>query len=116
MTEPEADLPAFWKQGVALFNAGRFWEAHEALETVWRRAPAAQRDHWQGLIQAAAALLHQSRGNTHGTEAVGGAAVRKLREPAPAGFPIETHDFVEALARRLAGAGPLPVMKEQGEE
>ncbi len=112
MREPDHAPAAFWRRGLQLFNAGRWWEAHEALEQVWRRAPQAERSHWQGLIQAAAALLHQERGNAHGVEAVGGAAVRKLAVPAPAGFPIETRDFAEGLARRLAGAGPVPVMKE----
>src|SRR5256885_7004317 len=65
-----------------LFNAGDYWAAHEALETVWRSiisddaAPA-----WQGLIQAAAALLHWQRGNRHGVAGGGGAAPHKLRGP-----------------------------------
>src|SRR3989442_13907908 len=65
-----------------LFNAGDYWAAHEALETVWRsiisdRDEAAARV-WQGLIQAAAALLHQRRGDEHGVAVVGGAALEKL--------------------------------------
>jgi len=53
-----------------LFNAGEYWLAHEALETVWRSIisdgdQVAARV-WQGLIQAAAALLHRERGNRHG--------------------------------------------------
>src|SRR5438552_4292478 len=57
-----------------LFNSGDYWAAHEALETVWRsiisdRDAAAARV-WQGLIQAAAALLHQQRGNSHGVATV----------------------------------------------
>src|SRR5207247_10854745 len=65
-----------------LFNAGDYWAAHEALETVWRSiisddAAAA----WQGLIQAAAALLHWQRGNRHGVAVVGGAALDKLSGP-----------------------------------
>lgn len=115
MREPPEAHAAFWRRGIELFNAGRWWEAHEALEAVWRRAPEAERGHWQGLIQAAAALLHHSRGNAHGVEAVGGAALDRLSRPAPPGFPIETRAFAEALARRLAGAGPTPVMTEQGE-
>src|SRR2546421_7472640 len=65
-----------------LFNAGDYWLAHEALETVWRsiiRPDAAAV--WQGLIQGAAALLHQERGNRHGVEAVGRAALEKLAGP-----------------------------------
>src|SRR2546426_3630313 len=65
-----------------LFNSGEYWLAHEALETVWRSiirdgdAGAAQV--WQGLIQAAAALLHQRRGNRHGVKVVGRSALAKL--------------------------------------
>src|SRR6266550_1749488 len=40
-----------------LFNAGEYWLAHEALETVWRSiisdGDAAAARVWQGLIQAA---------------------------------------------------------------
>jgi len=46
------------------------------LETVWRSIiKERERAVWQGLIQAAAALLHRERGNRHGVEAVGGAAL-----------------------------------------
>src|SRR2546427_685696 len=68
-----------------LFNSGEYWLAHEALETVWRSiikdgdAGAAQG--WQGLIQAAAALLHQRRGNRHGVKGVGRAALAKPGGP-----------------------------------
>jgi hypothetical protein len=39
--------------GAALFDAGAYWEAHEAWESAWRR----ERLPWQqGLVQVAAAL------------------------------------------------------------
>src|SRR5438309_6112122 len=69
----------------ALFNSGEYWLAHEALETVWRSiikdgdAEAARV--WQGLIQAAAALLHRESGNRHGVDTVGAAALEKLAGP-----------------------------------
>src|SRR5207302_363123 len=65
-----------------LFNSGDYWAAHEALETVWRSiisdGDAAAARVWQGLIQAAAALLHQQRGNSHGVATVGRGALEKL--------------------------------------
>src|SRR5437879_13902304 len=65
-----------------LFNAGEYWLAHEALETVWRSiisdGDAAAARVWQGLIQAAAALLHQQHGNSHGVTTVGRGALEKL--------------------------------------
>src|SRR5881397_1435037 len=69
----------------ALFNSGEYWLAHEALETVWRSiirdGDAGAAEVWQGLIQAAAALLHQRRGNRHGVKVVGRSALAKLAGP-----------------------------------
>lgn len=101
----------FVRRGVALYNAGRYWEAHEALEVVWRGARAPERSLWQGLIQAAAALLHRERGNRHGVLVTGGAALEKLTVMAPPGFPVETARFVQALARCLEAGGPVPPME-----
>jgi Domain of unknown function (DUF309) len=100
----------FVRRGVALYNAGRYWEAHEALEVVWRRSAPTERSLWQGLIQAAAALLHRERGNRHGVVVTGGAAVVKLAAGAPPDFPVETARFGRALARCLESGGPIPPM------
>ncbi len=47
-------------RGIRLFNQARFWEAHEAWESVWLRHPEDGRFFIQGLIQLAAAY-HQLR-------------------------------------------------------
>src|SRR5204862_7222828 len=96
----------------ALFNSGEYWLAHEALETVWRSiikdgdAEAARV--WQGWIQAAAALLHQERGNRHGVAVVGGSALEKLEGPQRPDVEVETVRFREQLARALAGDAEPP--------
>ncbi len=46
------------EKGIGLFNAGRFWEAHEAWEEIWQNHPEDGRFFIQGLIQLAAAF-HQ---------------------------------------------------------
>jgi len=92
-----------------LFNTGEYWLAHEALETVWRSI--IKEDEalvWQGLIQAAAALLHRARGNRHGTVVVGAAALGKLAGPQRPDIEFETVDFRAHLARALAGEGDPP--------
>ena len=99
------------RRGVALYNAGRFWEAHEAVEIVWRQSAPPERSLWQGLIQAAAAMLHRERGNRHGLQAQGRAAVQRLGVGAPAGFPVETARFVRRLARCVEEGGPIPPME-----
>ena len=46
------------REGVELFHAGKFFEAHEAWEQVWRSTTPEPRDLFQGLVQLAAAFHH----------------------------------------------------------
>jgi len=92
-----------------LFNAGEYWLAHEALETVWRSIIREDEARvWQGFIQAAAALLHLARGNRHGTVVVGAAALEKLAGPEQPEIEFEMVDFRAQLMRALAGEGNPP--------
>ena len=112
-----APLPAAERQAILirardLFNSGEYWLAHEALETIWRSiikdgdAEAARV--WQGLIQAAAALLHRERGNRHGVETVGTAALEKLDGPERPDVEFAIGRFRAQLARALVGEGDPP--------
>src|SRR5438046_9209074 len=103
---------AILRRARALFNDGEYWLAHEALETIWRSIiregdPEAARV-WQGLIQAAAALLHDERGNRHGVEVVGTAALEKLGGPERLDVEFEIRRFRAQLARALMGEGDPP--------
>ena len=93
-----------------LFNAGEYWLAHEALETVWRSIikESDEAGVWQGLIQAAAALLHRQRGNRHGIVKLGAAALAKLGGPQRPEVEFDTVTFRAQLARALAGEGDSP--------
>jgi len=54
--------------GLRLFNAGYYWEAHEAWETIWLQLPAGshQRSWVQGLIKLAASGVKCLEGNANG--------------------------------------------------
>ena len=45
-----------WGEGVRLFNAGEYWEAHEALEPLWMVSDGLQKRLYAGVILLAAAL------------------------------------------------------------
>jgi len=53
-------------EGIRLFNAQRYFEAHEALEAVWLKATGDRKAFLHGLIQVAAAFHHYTRGNGAG--------------------------------------------------
>jgi predicted metal-dependent hydrolase len=77
---------------LALVRAGRGFEAHEDLEVLWRAAPPAERDLYQGLVHVAVATYQESRGNRVGRERQLRKAMRRLGPYAPA------HDGVDVGA------------------
>ena len=50
-----------FSRGLALYRAGKFWDAHEAWEGVWLKHPEPERLFIQGLILLAAAFHQQKR-------------------------------------------------------
>ena len=67
MNEPKSGPDAAWAEGAALFNAGEYWEAHEALEPPWLSAEGLDKRLYAGVILLAAAL-HKAHtmGNVRG--------------------------------------------------
>ncbi|MBI3163679.1 MAG: DUF309 domain-containing protein [Chloroflexi bacterium] len=53
-------------EGMRLFNAGRFFEAHEELESAWREETGNVRNLYRGVLQVAVVYLHITRGNYDG--------------------------------------------------
>ncbi|AWN24405.1 DUF309 domain-containing protein [Deinococcus irradiatisoli] len=49
-------MPPEWRAGARLFNAGQWWEAHEAWEERWKAAQGDERACLQALILLAASL------------------------------------------------------------
>ncbi|MBE0593807.1 MAG: DUF309 domain-containing protein [Gemmatimonadales bacterium] len=99
-----------------LFNGGDFWKAHEALETIWRTLPEGVESLVvQGLIQAAAALLHRERGNRHGVWVVGEKALGKLAGPQHPAIEFETETFHRELEAALREGGPVPKLRLRGQ-
>lgn len=60
------DVEDALSQARVLWNAARFFEAHECLEVLWHAAPEGDRDLWQGVIQVAVAQVHRQRNNPDG--------------------------------------------------
>ena len=68
-----------FERGIAHFNAREFFEAHEAWEQIWLRAPAAEKAFLQGIIQISAAFHHYAHGNLRGAESLIQAGIAKIR-------------------------------------
>jgi predicted metal-dependent hydrolase len=52
--------------GMELFNQGRYFEAHEALEAAWRAESGPVRDLYRGILQVGVVYLHITQYNYPG--------------------------------------------------
>jgi hypothetical protein len=123
-----AERRALARAGVDHFNAGRYFEAHEAWEEIWRSRPAPEppaaedragapspppggeeregekeggcnNDLWRGLIQVAVGLYHhRERGNPAAARRVLARGLRRL-EPYSQGTEGLDLDALRAAAR-----------------
>jgi hypothetical protein len=88
----QAPLSEAAREGIALFNRGEFFAAHEALEHAWMQDATPGRALYQGILQVAVAYLLIERGNYAGTLKMFRRAQRWL-EPLPGhcrGVDVET--------------------------
>jgi predicted metal-dependent hydrolase len=120
MTGPMEDThtPERLERGRQLFNAGRYFEAHEAWEEAWLVEKGDLRLLLQGLIQIAAGCLKSGEGNASGCARLLAAGLEKLDVVAPrfgiAGFAREVADTQARALRWQRGqapdAGSIPVL------
>jgi predicted metal-dependent hydrolase len=59
-------LPADVREGVRLFNEGRYFDAHEALERAWLDDASPQRNLYQAILQVGVGLHHARNHNRRG--------------------------------------------------
>src|SRR5437667_11627532 len=95
-----------YKAGLEHIRAGRYFEAHEELELVWRAAPREERDFLQGLVHVAVAWYQAGRGRPVATERQLAKAIRRLTPYAPAHRGVDL-DALLAQLRELRARGSL---------
>ena len=95
--------------GVAMFNAGLFFECHEFLEAAWRIAPPADRAFYHGVILIAAAFYHYEKGNLHGARIKLVQGIKTLQPYLPEAHGVRLDRWMDALApwRNLVEAGQI---------
>jgi hypothetical protein len=76
----EAPLHPQAAEGIRLFNAGEYFEAHEALEDAWNAETGKIRDLYRGILQIAVVYLHITRKNYNGAVKVYGRSQRWLKD------------------------------------
>jgi hypothetical protein len=107
--------------GLAAYEGGDFFLAHELLEPAWMGADdVAERELLQGLIKLAAAFVHGARSNPAGMVKNLRGAGERLAASGQTGerFGLDGPAILAEIDRRLAGAigandPPVPIMRRQ---
>lgn len=114
-----AERSAHLREGMEHFNAGRFFEAHESWEEIWRSTTPEPRDLWRGLIQVAVGLHHHLvRGKPAPARRVLARGLRRI-ESYPQGteglnldaLRAEARAWEEWLGHRECDPPPLPELR-----
>lgn len=108
---PDADRAASLSRGLAAYEHGHWYLAHEELEPAWMAAAdPGERELLGGLIKLAAAHVHAARGNPAGVATNLRGARARLEAAAAAGIDgdIDLPALVAAIDGRLAELATLP--------
>ncbi|HVA84268.1 MAG TPA: DUF309 domain-containing protein [Candidatus Binataceae bacterium] len=101
---PRENAHELWAEGIELFNGSRFFACHEVWEEVWKRASGAEKLFYQGMIQAAVAILHAQRGNPRGARSTWEKARAKLDSLPAEHMGIALGELRDAVAAFVAAA------------
>jgi hypothetical protein len=108
---PAARRRAF-EAGLAAYDAGDYFEAHELLEPAWMgTADPSERDLYQGLIKLAAGYVHAVRGNPLGVANNLTGARERLAAVVEAGGPdggLDLPVLIADIDRALAAVAGFP--------
>jgi predicted metal-dependent hydrolase len=109
------------ERGIALFNTGSYFEAHEEFEDLWRAATGPERPLYQGLAQACAGLVKHQRSEPRSALTLLDKALGKLRAAPEGCLPeLRLADLIAQLqaARDALDSGASftpPAMRRPGD-
>ena len=107
--ESDRDTEArLFHEGIALFNEGEWFEAHEVWEDIWRLATGERKRFYQGLIQCAVTIEHVRRGNPRGVQSVFSTAVPKFKGLPEVYMGLHVSRLVEAIRQWVQPVLDLP--------
>ena len=96
--------------GIMFFNSGRYFEAHEAWEDLWRTTRGPLRLFYQGLVQAAVGLHHLGHGNLNGARAQLTKCLEKLEQYPPGFCQIDNNKLIEDIRKTLQDLQPRTIL------
>jgi len=108
--DPDDERKLYY-EGIELFNAHEFFEAHEVWEDIWHMAFGTKFEFYQGMIQCAVALEHYRRSNPRGVVSLFQSYNRHFKDVPKVFMGLDVADFLSRMKVALSpvlNANPLP--------
>lgn len=86
----------------SLFNNERYWECHEVLEGVWKRASGSEKELLHGMILTCAAFVHGQKDEDDVCLSILNRALAALQDAKGIYYGIDTDRFKQMVANILA--------------
>ena len=102
-------MPEGLREGIALFNAGEYFECHEVLEDIWRAERDPVRALYQGILQIGVAFHHLHRDNWRGAVKLLDGGTDKVARFVPRCMGVNTKSWIGRRGpvwRRFAPSDP----------
>ena len=104
-------MDARLREGIRLFNAGRYFDAHEALEDFYLRAEEMDKPFVEGLVQLAAALrMFHDFSETKGPARMARQAIIRLENYQPKYLGVRVQSLIEAMENWAGGLEATPAL------
>ena len=84
-----------FKEAIAQFNNGDYYNCHDTLEAIWNDAWESDRAFYQGILQIAVGLYHLKNRNWHGAAILLGEGTSRLPEYLPEYHSIDVESLLE---------------------
>ncbi len=90
-------------EGLKLFRAKKYFEAHDVIEELWLETPRSDRyrDLYQGVIQAAAALYLLKRGPMSGALGLYKSCLKYLEKYQPKALGLDVSGLIRKMNRHF---------------
>jgi predicted metal-dependent hydrolase len=95
----ETEYHPLYLRGIEQFNRQRYFASHEVWEDLWIGETGRARLFYKGLIQAAMALYHLTRGNLHGAVKLLEGSQRYLERYRPGFLGLDVDGFLADMQR-----------------
>ncbi|PKN95392.1 MAG: DUF309 domain-containing protein [Chloroflexi bacterium HGW-Chloroflexi-6] len=102
-------LPEKVLEGIATFNAGDFYEAHDLLEEAWMAETGEIRDLYRGILQVAVCYFHITRQNYEGALKMYARSLKWLTKWQPSCRGVRVTELLrdaETVIEALTDLGP----------